>query len=346
MDKPHLIHLNSDRKNIYYYVKKTKVGDLSCFDWLIQQLSFEGEECPKAIIYCRNVVTVSKVYAHFLNVLKDNAYKSDLHKYDECFIAMFHRGTASLNKSFVSCEFPKLNSTLRVVVATSAFGLGVDIADVKTVINYGCPRSLKEFVQQSGRAGRNGDQAFSVLYYQPQNVSSKCTDAAFKTFVKAEKCRREIILRNFCLSGVSPGHTEVSELCKCCDMCSRNCVCGNDHSSMYAWEADVIPDNDLLLASENMHAIHRVTDDDKTFLLEINIREHHMDILESFSCENLLVSPEISLGYSIDVLISKIISNYQYIVSVEDIVDETGITDSSLAADILDLIEEIYPLAN
>ena len=56
----------------------------------------------------------------------------------------------------VLAEFCKVNSNLRLVIATSVFGLGVDCLDIGWVINWESPSTLEELVQQSGRAGQDG----------------------------------------------------------------------------------------------------------------------------------------------------------------------------------------------
>lgn len=60
--------------------------------------------------------------------------------------------------------FAKPDSKLRLIVATSAFGLGVDIPDIQRVIHWGIPSDVEEYVQESGRAGRNGELAQAIIY--------------------------------------------------------------------------------------------------------------------------------------------------------------------------------------
>ena len=68
-------------------------------------------------------------------------------------------------------EYCKTDTNLRLLIATNAFGLGVDCSDIERVINWGSPSTLEELVQESGRAGRDGRQAIAVLY--PRRVGRK-----------------------------------------------------------------------------------------------------------------------------------------------------------------------------
>jgi ATP-dependent DNA helicase RecQ len=76
--------------------------------------------------------------------------------------------------------------TIPVMVATSAFGLGIDHGRVGLVINYGLPRTLSDWVQQNGRAGRNMEEALTLLLVNrtySQIQQSKTIDGDFKAIL-------------------------------------------------------------------------------------------------------------------------------------------------------------------
>ena len=77
-------------------------------------------------------------------------------------------------------EFSKSDTKLQLLIATTAFGLGVDCPDITRIINFGSPPTLEELVQESGRAGRNGISGEAILY--PKKVGKMKLSAAMKDY--------------------------------------------------------------------------------------------------------------------------------------------------------------------
>ncbi|KDN59860.1 hypothetical protein CSUB01_11029 [Colletotrichum sublineola] len=81
-----------------------------------------------------------------------------------------------------------------VIVATNALGLGIDVPDVRVVIHAGMPRMLRHFVQESGRAGRDGQPSASVVVQQARNGGQQ-GEAATEEYVAGGGCRRVVLDR-------------------------------------------------------------------------------------------------------------------------------------------------------
>ncbi len=82
-----------------------------------------------------------------------------------------------------------LNNEVRVMVCTNAFGMGIDKADVRTVIHYDIPDCLENYYQEAGRAGRDGQKSYAVLLYHPEDITGlhQLTDKRFPPIPEIKK---------------------------------------------------------------------------------------------------------------------------------------------------------------
>ena len=114
-----------------------------------------------------------------------------------------------------------LKGVIRILVATIAFGLGVDCRAVHRTIHFGPSKNLEAFVQESGRAGRDGKLSFSYLSYHGLLLTHVEKD--IKNFIHTKDCRSTFLLKEF--NDTSAHTTFVDHLC--CDNCSKICECGS-----------------------------------------------------------------------------------------------------------------------
>ena len=83
---------------------------------------------------------------------------------------MYHSGTADHNKDVIVRSMSDANGVVRVVFATVALGMGVNLAVFNKIVHYGAPRSLDIYFQECGRPGGRGEQAFSTIYWCPRDA--------------------------------------------------------------------------------------------------------------------------------------------------------------------------------
>ena len=111
-------------------------------------------------------------------------------------------------------------SKLRLLFVTVAFGIGVDVNNIRRVIHIGIPHTIEKYFQEAGRCGRDRLPASSTIYYNSYDLaSSKNITVQMNELVKAEKCKREIILSYFGYG--SPKHDGAEHTCSDLPLSSR-----------------------------------------------------------------------------------------------------------------------------
>ncbi|WP_294747636.1 ATP-dependent DNA helicase RecQ [uncultured Prevotella sp.] len=157
-----VFRMSFERKNLAYVVRRTFNKE--------QQLVHILQSVPgSAIVYVRSRQR-TREYADLLN-------KSGIKA------TFFHAGLDNTLKDQRQMDWQK--NKVRVMVATNAFGMGIDKPDVRVVIHIDCPDSLEAYFQEAGRAGRDGQKSYAVLLYD-DNDKMKLRKRVVDTFPDKE----------------------------------------------------------------------------------------------------------------------------------------------------------------
>jgi ATP-dependent DNA helicase RecQ len=202
---------NPDRANITYAALGCMVRDLAVRDILVKN-------ARPAIVFCSSRSGAEQLARSLRNELGDQG----LSWHRE--IRFYHAGLSREEKAEVEKWF--LHNAEAVLVSTCAFGMGVDKADVRMVIHRDCPPSVEAYLQESGRAGRDGLQSKAILLWGPDDEGSlrrAKTETGRKRIASlldyarnTTRCRREALLEmlNYEGAGESPEFA-------CCDICEK-----------------------------------------------------------------------------------------------------------------------------
>lgn len=149
-DEKNVFSMSFERKNLVYVVRETedRAGEVLHI--------LKSVPNGSAIVYVRTRQQTADV-AHFLN---DNGITAN----------NYHAGLTNAEKDLRQISWTK--DRVRVMVATNAFGMGIDKPDVRLVIHFQIPDSIEAYFQEAGRAGRDGKSSYAVLLYNGHDAKT------------------------------------------------------------------------------------------------------------------------------------------------------------------------------
>ncbi len=130
-----------------------------------ENIFYKVEECEDKLEYLVNFLRDINVpgIVYFSSKKEAERVSTFLNEKLTCKVAFYHGDVSSVDRVRIQQQF--INDDIQILCATSAFGMGVNKENIRFVIHYHLPDSLENYVQESGRAGRDGKQSLSVILY-------------------------------------------------------------------------------------------------------------------------------------------------------------------------------------
>ena len=213
-----VVAMSPNRGNIY--LKKIKRPSnrfgLEGYEKILQPIAEEllllRDLYPMTIIYLK-LKYCGYAYSLFEHILQSEQYVGESIPSSRLF-AQFHSPQTTVMKEEIIKEIKNNNSTIRVLFATSALGMGVDASRVINIIHITPPDSLEAYFQEIGRAGRNNSvMATATLYYNNEDIGNNRlnVNTFMKNYCLLNSCLRKYLMNYFGFN--------IVQQAKCCSVC-------------------------------------------------------------------------------------------------------------------------------
>ncbi len=219
-----IVRTGFDRPNLAFSVRAIRTEKVRTETTLaeIERAGIRGRGGRgRAIIYC----STRKVTERVAKSLRSSGVR----------VGHYHAGRTKLARERAQLAFEQ--GRTRVLVATNAFGMGIDLPDIRLIVHYQTPGSVEAYYQEAGRAGRDGDPARCLLFFGHADMATqrrlsqtgksnaaldqrrKGALAEIERYATDSRCRHEMLVAHFLGEGALAGD-ESDRACGRCDVCT------------------------------------------------------------------------------------------------------------------------------
>ncbi|XP_056431124.1 putative ATP-dependent DNA helicase Q1 isoform X2 [Gadus chalcogrammus] len=327
MDNAVQIIASPNKTNIRLGLCKVPTHHMNCLDWIVQHAKDEGSAMLPILIYCQSLKSVGRVFAYLKAELQGHAWVGcdpDCRS-ENLLIGMFHSKTLPQNKQRVLASL-RGEGNCRIVVSTTALGMGLHFANVSHVVMYGAPGDLEAILQQAGRAGRHGQPSHAILYNTGQYFK---VDEEVKKLLAVGKttCFRKSLHAHF---EAEPSHVEPGHLC--CTYCQTVCACSSGTCT------EPMPNYEQIEAEPTHQRSRHVDANDKSLIADL-LNDYRDSLINSSN--PLYTSHAACTGFS-QQLVDAVLTHCQYIFDLAYISANLPVFRLDHAKEILIIISDVF----
>ena len=336
---PRVIIANLNRPNIFIEVtKRLPSSDEESYESILLPIAQKLKEAltryPLTIIYLP-LKWCGYAFKLFMDELRDKSYFpcGDVSPRN-CLFAQYHSPQTERRKQEILSQLQG-SDTLRVprvIFATVAIGMGVNIPDVRHVVHIGVPRTLEGYYQEIGRAGRDGKPSRASLYYNGHDIASNkpgMTEEMRKFCREDFACLRNMILKYM---GSSLATFPDTEGHSCCSNCFKTCQCKSCSALNPVIQLSM---GDITLSDQPQP--QRIISECQRQIIRSRMKEYRLKLGSDRYC---LGGIDASTGVTLE-LIDSLVQRCEFIKSSEDMFATFKIWDVQHANDLFSIIIQV-----